>query len=90
MSSKTEQNQNVDSSQTRESINIYLSTQTVEMIEDALFHLRKTLPRETRKKLNRSKLYTLILEDVLTEFNQAGNTARLNKIIVDWSQTLTS
>lgn len=90
MSNKTISNQNIDSSQTRESINIYISIQTLEMIEDALFHFRKALPRATRKKLNRSKLYTLVLEDVLTEFNQGGKESRLNKIIFNWSQDIDS
>jgi hypothetical protein len=90
MSNKTEQDQKSDSSQTNESINIYLSTQTVEMIEDALFHFRKMLPRENRKKLNRSKLYRLILEDVLTEFNQTGEESRLNKTVSNWNQILTT
>jgi hypothetical protein len=88
MPNKVKNDSRIDSHKSREAVNIHLSIEVVDNIEEALFHFRKTLPRETRKKLNRSVLYMLILEDVLREFKTAGNEARLNKIISNWSQKI--
>lgn len=88
MPNKVKNDNRIDSHESREKVNIQLSIEVVDNIEEALFHFRKTLPRETRKKLNRSVLYMLILEDVLREFKTAGNKARLNRIITDWSQKI--
>jgi hypothetical protein len=88
MPNKVKNDSRIDSQKSREAVNIHLSIEVVDNIEEALFHFRKTLPRETRKKLNRSVLYMLILEDVLREFKTAGNEARLNKIISNWSQKI--
>jgi hypothetical protein len=76
----------MDSSQTKEKINLCLSTEVMEKLEDALFHLRKNIPREKRKKLTRSKLHEIILDDILTEFSQIGQNGRLGKIISDWNE----
>lgn len=77
----------MDSSQTTEQVNLCLSTEVLEKLEDALFHLRKQIPREKRKKLTRSKLHEIILDDILTEFSKMGQNGRLGKIISDWNRS---
>lgn len=75
-----------------EKVNMLLPLEVIDIIEEALFHFRKILPRETRKRLNRSKLYSLILEDILIEFyeNKNGQNVRLNKIVSAWQQTISN
>jgi hypothetical protein len=88
MTKKLKQKDSLGSNKATEPVNIHLSVEIIDGIEEALFHFRKLLPRETRKRLNRSKLYMLILEDVLTEFNKNknGQEARLNQIVNNWSE----
>jgi hypothetical protein len=77
----------MDSNQAREKVNLYLSSEVIEKVEDTLFLLRKQLPREKRKKLTRSKLHELILDDILTEFSKMGQSGRLGKIISEWNES---
>lgn len=82
------QNQDSEVNQAKEKVNMYLSSEIVEKIDDFVFHFRKQLPREKRKKLNKSKLYELILENALTEFSANGQEGMLGEIILKWSQTI--
>ncbi len=92
MTNKVKKGKDTDFNQTRESepVNILLPLEVIDFIEEALFHFRKMLPRETRKRLSRSRLYALILEDILTEFckNKNSQNVRLNKIVSAWQQTI--
>lgn len=69
-----------------ESLQIHLPIEIVKKSEDVIFQLKKQLPRMLQKKLNRSKFYQLILEDILNDYPDKNNT-RLEKIIFEWSKS---
>ena len=75
-----------DSTRKIESLQIQLPAEIVEKSEEALFQLKKQLPRTVQKKLNRSKFHQLILEDILNDYSDKNNT-RLEKIIFEWSKS---
>ena len=80
------QQNNNEFTQKIESLQIQLPSEIVEKYEDALFQLKKQLPRTIQKKLNRSKFHQLILEDILNDYSDKNNT-RLEKIIFEWSKS---
>lgn len=79
------QRSNNESTPKVESLQIQLPSEILEKSEDALFQLKKQLPRPIQKKLNRSKFHQLILEDILKDYSNKNNT-RLEKIIFEWSK----
>lgn len=72
----------------KEKITLSLSSDLAEKMEDALFSLRKRLPRNQRKLLTKSLLYELILIKVVENFIQIGDKSLLVKIIDDWSNEI--
>ena len=83
-----DQNQDSEMIQAKEKVNIYLSSEIVEKIEELVFYFRKQLPPEKRKRLNKSKLYELILEHACAEFSANGQQGILGEIIQKWNKSI--
>lgn len=77
-----------ENSSEKEKITLNLSSELAEQMEDALFSLRKRLPRNQRKQLTKSLLYELILIKIVENFIQIGDKSLLVKIIDDWTDEL--
>jgi hypothetical protein len=73
-----------DRNQKKEQMALYVSPELIEKVEDLLFNLKKQLPRDKRKKLNRSQLLELILEAVILEYETSRLDSPIQKIISSW------
>ena len=73
-----------DKNQKKEQMALYVSPELIEKVEDLLFNLKKQLPRDKRKKLNRSQLLELILESVIFEYETSRLDSPIQKIISSW------
>lgn len=62
-------------------INFYVSSKTIETIDDAQFYVKKRLPMEKRKKLSKSLFCEVCLKIVLEEYNSKGESSSLWKAI---------
>jgi metal-responsive CopG/Arc/MetJ family transcriptional regulator len=69
----------------KEAVNLSLSSTLVEKVEDIIFELRKKLPREKRKKLNRSRFFELALEAIIKDYENSGQKSRIFKIVMAYS-----
>lgn len=64
-------------------INFYLTTETVEKIDDFIFYTKKRLPVEKRRKLNRSVFYEIGLKTAIEDYNKKGEESELWKAICE-------
>lgn len=68
-------------SKTKESdrilISFYLSTETLEELDDVLFYARKNLPIGKRRKLTKSVLYETGLKMVIEDYRNRGEESFL-------------
>ena len=62
-------------------ISFYLSTDTIEKLEDVLFYARKFLPVGKRRKLTKSVLYEIGLKMVIEDYHGKGENSSLIKTI---------
>lgn len=69
MNGKKDDNQN-NSDSKRILISFYLSTDTLEKLDDVLFYARKRLPIGKRRKLTKSVLYEVGLKMVIEDYNE--------------------
>lgn len=53
-------------------VNFYLSTKTLEKIEDLLFYAKKRLPLDKRRKLTKSIFYENCFNIIINEYNLKG------------------
>ena len=58
-------------------ISFYLSTDTIEKLEDVLFYARKCLPVGKRRKLTKSVLYEIGLKMVIEDYHGRGEESSL-------------
>lgn len=63
--------------------NVYLTSASLEKIDDFIFYARKRLPMEKRRKLTRSVFYEVGLKTAIDDFNKKGEQSALWKAICD-------
>jgi hypothetical protein len=74
MSNKIEQQENEASlSESRMPVSLYLKIEILDKIEEILYHAKKNLPRQKRTKLNKSRLYELLLEAAIADNKLVSN-----------------
>lgn len=69
----------------KETVNLSLSSEIVEKVEDIIFELRKKIPREKRKKLTRSRFFELALEAVIKDYESSGEKSVIGKMVIAYS-----
>lgn len=74
-----------EKNQKKEIVNVYMSRNLTEKIEDLLFNLKKQLPHDKRKKLTRSQFFELILESIILDYEINQINSPIQKIITNWS-----
>jgi len=62
-------------------VSVYLSTRTLEQIDDFLFYAKKRLPMGKRRKLTKSVFYEIALRIVIEDQNMKGEESPLWKAI---------
>lgn len=71
-----------DKSRQKEAVNLSLDSELVEKVEDVIFNLRKRLPREKRKKLNRSRFFELALNAVIMDYENDNDNSVIYKAVI--------
>lgn len=74
-----------DKNQKKDLVNVYISRELTEKIEDLLFNLKKQLPHNKRKKLTRSQFFELILESMVLDYENSQINSPIQKIVKKWS-----
>lgn len=64
-------------------VSCYFSIKSIERIDDFLFHVKKRLPIEKRRKLSRSVFYEVGLNTAIEEFDKKGEQSELFKAICE-------
>lgn len=77
----TDKKKPIENDKDKIAINFYLSSESLEKIDDFIFYARKRLPMEKRRKLTRSVLYEVGLKTVINDFNKKGEQSELWKAI---------
>jgi hypothetical protein len=67
--------------QEKSSVNIRLSTDIIETMDEVLFYANKEM-RNKRKKLTKSDFYEIIFREIVNEYKLVGKESRLWKTIV--------
>lgn len=62
-------------------ISFYLSTDTLERLDDVLFYARKSLPIGRRRRLTKSILYEIALKMLIENYHVEGDKSILMKTI---------
>lgn len=73
-------------SRQKEIFSTMLPIEVIEKMEEIIFLMRKKLPRESRKKLNKTKLCEFIFESVFSDYEENKNDSFLVKIFNEWEQ----
>jgi hypothetical protein len=81
------ENKKQNSSVSKEPISLYLPTDLLEKIENIQLCLAQNLPRNKRKKLNKSQLYEIILKNIVDDYLENKQDGMLWKMVIDWSQS---
>jgi hypothetical protein len=81
------ENKKQNLSVSKEPISLYLPTDLLEQIENIHLYLIQKLPRNKRKKLNKSQLYEIILKNIVDDHLENKQDGMLWKMISDWSQS---
>lgn len=71
----------------KEIINIYFDLDLVNNLDDFIHNTRKQLPVHKKKKLNRTSVITLILQEVFDEYAKFNNESFLSKLISTWKDS---
>jgi hypothetical protein len=70
----------------KENFSTMLPIDVIEKMEEIIFQMRKSLPRESRKKLNKTKLCEFIFESVFSDYEENKNDSFLAKGFIEWEQ----
>lgn len=62
-------------------VSFYLSSETLEEVDDLIFHLKKQLPMDKRRKLTKSIFYEASLKILLEGYKTPENGYSLLKVI---------
>jgi hypothetical protein len=62
-------------------VNFYLSPKTLEKLDDLLFYVKKRLPIEKRRKLNKSVFYEICFQIIIEDNNFRGEESSFWKSI---------
>lgn len=68
----------------KEAVSFKCSIELVEQFDDFIYQSRKHLPISKRKKLNRTAFFTILLQDVLDEYEKFGNKSYLWRVLNKW------
>jgi Glu-tRNA(Gln) amidotransferase subunit E-like FAD-binding protein len=68
----------------KEIVTHYLDKSLVDLIADFIHETRKELPTAKRKKLNRTLVISLIMNEVMTEYSQFKDESFLARLIKKW------
>jgi hypothetical protein len=71
----------------KELVTHYLDKNLVDLIADFIHETRKELPTAKRKKLNRTLVISLIMNEVMTEHSQFKDESFLARLIKKWKST---
>ncbi|MGC2236773.1 MAG: hypothetical protein WA584_11465 [Pyrinomonadaceae bacterium] len=71
----------------KEPISLYLPSDLVEKVEHIHLNIIQKLPRNKRKKLNKSQLYEIILRNIVDDHIKKEQDGMLWKMVTDWSQS---
>ncbi|MET0752746.1 MAG: hypothetical protein ABWZ66_05215 [Pyrinomonadaceae bacterium] len=81
------ENKKQNSSVSKEPISLYLPTDLLEKVEEIHLYISQKLPRNKRKKLNKSQLYEIILRNIVDDHLENEQDGMLWKMVADWSQS---
>jgi hypothetical protein len=70
----------------KENVNVRMSADISEVIEDVLFFARKELPRAQQKRITKSDLYEKIFREIVDEYQARGKESRLWKCVIACTQ----
>jgi hypothetical protein len=70
----------------KEIFSTILPIEVIEKMEEIIFQMRKKLPRESRRKLTKTKLCELVFESVFADYDENKNYSFLVKIFNEWEQ----
>jgi hypothetical protein len=70
----------------KEIFSTILPIEVIEKMEEIIFQMRKKLPRESRRKLTKTKLCELVFESVFSDYDENKNDSFLVKIFNRWEQ----
>jgi uncharacterized protein YqeY len=68
----------------KEIVTHYLDKNLVDLIADFIHETRKELPTAKRKKLNRTLVISLIMNEVMIEYSQFKDESFLARLIKKW------
>ncbi|MGC2236183.1 MAG: hypothetical protein WA584_08480 [Pyrinomonadaceae bacterium] len=71
----------------KEPVSLYISTDLLEKVEQIHLYIGQKLPRNKRKKLNKSQLYEIILRNIVDDYIENEQDGMLWKMVIDWSQS---
>lgn len=75
-----------NSSVQKEPTSLYLSSDLIEKMEDIEFYMKKQIPKDKRKRLNKSILHEIILTNVVENYLAEKQNSLLSKWVVNWSK----
>lgn len=67
-------------------VSVYLSSKTVEKVDDFLFYAKKRLPMGKRRKLTKSVFYEAVLQIIIEDQNFKGEESALWSAISEMLQ----
>lgn len=73
----------VESEKNKILVSIYLSSKTLEKVDDFLFYAKKQLPMGKRRKLTKSVFYEVALKIIIEDQNLKGKESRLWEAIYE-------
>lgn len=74
----------------RHSFSLTMDIDLVESIEDLIHLLKRTLPSDKRRKLNRSKFFEIVSVAVISDYNANYKESYIQELISDWSSSDTA
>lgn len=83
----TVENKKQNPSAGKEPISLYLPTDLLENLENIHLSIGQKLPRNKRKKLNKSQLYEIILRNIVDDYMENKQDGILWKMVTDWSES---
>lgn len=81
---KNSNEKSIPSSPNREVLTFRFNTDLVEQIDEFIYQNRKQLPFKKRKKLNRTTIVGIILQDVYGDWAKFGNNSYLFRLLSKW------
>lgn len=64
-----------------------LNSEIVNGIEDVIYLIKRNLPSDRRRKLNRSKFFEILLESIISDYKQNVKESFVHSVILEWSDS---